>query len=152
MQYQKPFLKELALLISANAAANGARELQWSVSFPSAFSPNEVSRYRRVWEELCTDLTDLTGLNQALNNKAGEGGLQTEAVAFASYFRQLPEPPDGSYLMSGCWRWHNGYLDLARQQVDSPGFSALRRPRYQLTAATPQAFVPQITIPPKPNC
>lgn len=86
MQYQKPFLKELALLISANAAANGARELQWSVSYPSAFSPNEVARYRRVWEELCDDLNDLTGLNHGLNNKDGEGGLQTEAVAFASYF------------------------------------------------------------------
>ena len=56
MQYQKPFLKELALLISANAAANGAKELQWSVSYPSAFSPNEVARYRRVWVELCDDL------------------------------------------------------------------------------------------------
>ncbi len=86
MQYQKPFLKELALLISANAAANGAKELQWSVSYPSAFSPNEVARYRRVWIELCDDLNELTGLDHSLNSKAGEGGLQTEAVAFASYF------------------------------------------------------------------
>jgi len=86
MQYQKPFLKELALLISANAAANGAKELQWSVSYPSAFSPNEVARYRRVWLELCADLNKLTGLRHALNAKAGEAGLQTEAVAFASYF------------------------------------------------------------------
>ena len=86
MQYQKPFLKEVALLISANAAANGAKELQWSVSYPSAFSPNEVARYRRVWVELCADMNKLTGLRHALNSKAGEGGLQTEAVAFASYF------------------------------------------------------------------
>ena len=86
MQYQKPFLKELALLISANAAANGAKALQWSVSYPSAFSPNEVARYRRVWVELCADLNDLTGLSHALHTKGAEGGLQTEAVAFASYF------------------------------------------------------------------
>jgi hypothetical protein len=86
MQYQKPFLKELTLLISANAAANGARELQWSVSYPSAFSTNEVARYRKVWVELCAELNKLTGLQHSLNNKAGEGGLQTEAVAFASYF------------------------------------------------------------------
>ena len=86
MQYQKPFLKELALLISANAAANGAKEVQWTLSYPSAFSPNELSRYRRVWIELCTDLNKLTGLRHSLNTKAGEGGLQTEAVAFASYF------------------------------------------------------------------
>lgn len=86
MQYQKPFLKELALLISANAAASGARSLRWSVSYPSAFSSNEAARYHRVWEELCVDLSKLTGLSHALNNSAGQGGLQTEAVAFASYF------------------------------------------------------------------
>lgn len=86
LQYQKPFLKELALLISANAAANGARELRWSVSYPSAFSPNEVARYRRVWVELYEELSRLTGIRHQLNNKGGEGGLQTEAVAFASYF------------------------------------------------------------------
>ena len=86
MQYQKPFLKELALLISANAAASGAKELEWSVSYPSAFSPNEVARYRRVWIELCEDLNELTGLEHSLSSKGSDGGLQTEAVAFASYF------------------------------------------------------------------
>lgn len=86
MQYQKPFLKELALLISANAAASGAREIHWSISYPSAFSSNEVARYRRVWIELCEDLNQLTGIKHQLNQKGGEGGLQTEAVAFASYF------------------------------------------------------------------
>ena len=86
MQYQKPFLKELTLLISANAAASGAVELQWSISYPSAFSQNEVARYKRVWLELCADLNKLTGLNHSLNQNAGEGGLQTEAVAFARYF------------------------------------------------------------------
>ena len=86
MQYQKPFLKELALLISANAAAGGASEIHWSVSYPSAFSPSEVARYRRVWTELCAELNSLTGVKHQLNKKGGEGGLQTEAVAFASYF------------------------------------------------------------------
>lgn len=86
MQYQKPFLKELALLISANAAANGAREIHWSISYPSAFSANEVARYRRVWIELYEELNRMTGIKHQLNKKGGEGGLQTEAVAFASYF------------------------------------------------------------------
>ena len=85
LQYQKPFLKELALLISANAAASGARDISWSVSYPSAFSNNELARYRRVWTELCDELTTLTGLSQVLHQQ-GEAGLQTEAVAFASYF------------------------------------------------------------------
>ena len=33
-----------------------------------------------------TTFNELTGLKHSLNSKAGEGGLQTEAVAFASYF------------------------------------------------------------------
>lgn len=85
-QYQEPFLKELALLISANAAAGGARQINWAVSYPSAFSPNEVARYQRVWVDLCEKLTPLTGISHLLNEQAGEAGLQTEAVAFASYF------------------------------------------------------------------
>ena len=86
MQYQKPFLKELALLISANAAASGAKELQWSVSYPSAFSHNEMCRYRQVWLDLCDELNKLTGLKHSLNSQGSTGGLRTEAVAFASYF------------------------------------------------------------------
>ncbi len=85
-QYQKPFLKELALLISSNAAAAGAVEVNWSVSYPSAFSPNEARNYGRLWGELCRELSALTGLKQQLMKDGGEGGLQTEAIAFASYF------------------------------------------------------------------
>ncbi|MCT0218738.1 hypothetical protein KQ304_06965 [Synechococcus sp. CS-1329] len=86
LQYQKPFLKELALLISCNAAAAGATELAWSVSYPSAFSKNEAQSYRRLWSDLCNDLAPLTGLKQIFVEDSHEGGLQTEAVAFASYF------------------------------------------------------------------
>jgi len=86
LQYQKPFLKELALLISASAAAKGACDVHWSISYPSAFSKNEVARYRRVWIELYEELNLLTGIRHQLSSTGVEGGLQTEAVAFASYF------------------------------------------------------------------
>jgi hypothetical protein len=86
MQYQQPFLKELALLISCNAAASGAKSIDWSVSYPSAFSPNESRNYYRLWNSLCKELSDITGLKQQITADGGEGGLQTEAVAFASYF------------------------------------------------------------------
>ncbi|MFN9630326.1 MAG: hypothetical protein ACK59A_08875 [Cyanobacteriota bacterium] len=86
LQYQRPFLKELALLISSNAAAAGATSVEWAVSYPSAFSPNESRGYQRLWKDLCTELSSLTGLQQSILADGGEGGLQTEAVAFASYF------------------------------------------------------------------
>jgi hypothetical protein len=86
MQYQKPFLKELALLISCNAAAAGATAVNWALSYPSAFSPNESRSYQRLWTELCKELSAISGLKQHVLDEGGGGGLQTEAVAFASYF------------------------------------------------------------------
>jgi len=86
LQYQKPFLKELALLISANAAANGAKHLEWSVSYPSAFSSDKLARYKNLWTKLCVELNQLTGLQHSLKTGGREGELQTEAIAFASYF------------------------------------------------------------------
>jgi hypothetical protein len=116
LQYQKPFLKELALLISSNAAAAGALEVHWSVSYPSAFSPNEARNYRRVWGELCTELSALTGLRQQFMEDGGEGGLQTEAVAFASYF--------GNYLArqmvhTACLDVGGGTTDISIWQENS---------------------------------
>jgi len=91
LQYQQPFLEELALLISCNAAAAGATAVEWAVSYPSAFSSNETRRYRDLWEDLCNNVADRSGLRQQILKEGGEGGLQTEALAFASYFRNYKE-------------------------------------------------------------
>jgi hypothetical protein len=45
-----------------------------------------VQKYRRLWSDLCQELSATTGLKHSLSQAGGEGGLQTEAVAFASYF------------------------------------------------------------------
>lgn len=116
LQYQKPFLKELALLISSNAAASGAIEIDWSVSYPSAFSPNEARNYRRLWGGLCEELSSLSGLEQKFMEDGGEGGLQTEAVAFASYF--------GNYLAhqmvhTACLDVGGGTTDISIWQENS---------------------------------
>lgn len=84
--YQEPFLTEIALMISCNAAAVGAKQVNWSVSYPSAFSRNEARIYRKCWADLCTELRVITGIDHEFIEDSGEGGLQTEAVAFASYF------------------------------------------------------------------
>jgi hypothetical protein len=84
--YQEPFLKEIALVISSNAAAAGATQVDWSVSYPSAFSRNEAKSYRKCWTDLCAELNAITGINHQFIEDSGEGGFQTEAIAFASYF------------------------------------------------------------------
>ena len=91
--YQKPFLKEIALFISSNAATAGVTQVNWSVSYPSAFAPNEARGYRKCWAELCTELKAITGIDHQFIEDSGEGGLQTEAVAFASYFGNYLDRP-----------------------------------------------------------
>lgn len=116
LQYQKPFLKELALLISINAAAAGARQVNWFVSYPSAFSPNESRSYRRVWAEVCTDLSALTGMKQVFSEDSGVGGLQTEAVAFASYFGNYKNRP---MVHTACLDVGGGTTDISIWQENS---------------------------------
>ncbi len=54
--YSRLFLENLALIISALAAKNGVEEIQWSVSYPSAFSRKEINTYARLWRNLTEDL------------------------------------------------------------------------------------------------
>jgi hypothetical protein len=86
---QKPFLKEVALLISANAAAEGVKEVDWSISYPSAFSSGEIALYMEVWNDIHLDLQQVTGVGQRLCDDNPGVGFRTEAVAFASYFRNF---------------------------------------------------------------
>jgi len=116
LQYQKPFLKEMALLISSNAAAAGALEIVWSVSYPSAFSPNEVQKYRRVWSDLCIELRPLTGLTHSLDIEHGNSGLQTEAVAFASYFGNFQSK---QMVHTACFDIGGGTTDISIWQENT---------------------------------
>jgi hypothetical protein len=108
IEYQKPFLKEIALLISCNATAAGATQINWHVSYPSAFSRNEAKSYRKCWTDLCAELRVDTGIVHQFVEDGGEGGLQTEAVAFASYF--------GNYLDRAMV--HTACLDIGGGTTD----------------------------------
>lgn len=108
--YQEPFLKEIAFVISSNAVAAGATQINWSVSYPSAFSRNEASIYRKCWGNLCSELRMNTGIDHQLIEGSGEGGLQTEAVAFASYFGNYLDRP---MLHTACLDVGGGTTDVS---------------------------------------
>jgi hypothetical protein len=109
-EYQEPFLKEIALVISSNAAAAGATQVKWSVSYPSAFSRNEASKYRKCWALLCTELKTETGMDHQFVEDSGEGGLQTEAIAFARYFGNYLNRP---MVHTACLDVGGGTTDLS---------------------------------------
>ena len=116
LQYQKPFLKQLALLISANAAASGASDIQWSISYPSVFSKNEVARYKRLWSSLCDDLSRHTGLRHNIKSIGLENAMETEAVAFASYFGNFQNK---QMIHTSCLDIGGGTTDISIWQANT---------------------------------
>ncbi|MEC4887016.1 MAG: hypothetical protein SAL70_37755 [Scytonema sp. PMC 1070.18] len=81
------FLKHLALHISALAAKNGVETIQWSLSYPSAFSRGDRTRYIKVWQNLTAELQTRTGINHICPDAANADYFRTESLATAQYFR-----------------------------------------------------------------
>ena len=79
-ELQEPFLKQLALMISAHAVQSGVREMTWRFSYPTAFPNNTRRRYLKFWEDLTEEtLKPISGLDHKLHREP----LLSEAVAFA---------------------------------------------------------------------
>ena len=114
-QYQRPFLRELALLIAANAVAVGVESIQWFVSYPSAFSSEEKRDYEHLWDGLCEDLIRRSGLAHSLGTGADGSSLQTESIAFASYFGNVRDLP---LVHTACLDIGGGTTDISLWQDD----------------------------------
>ncbi|MEA5583288.1 hypothetical protein VB620_18320 [Nodularia harveyana UHCC-0300] len=82
------FLKHLALHIAAIAAKNGVKKIQWSLSFPSAFSPKEQQNYAITWQRLTKELAAKTGIIQNSPAKDDSTYFRTESLAVAQYFAE----------------------------------------------------------------
>jgi hypothetical protein len=89
LQYLRPFLKELALLISCNAAVAGFTSVEWAVSYPNTFIPSEARNYRREWDIICSEVADFSGLQQRFNGADETSAFQPDAFALAGYFHNI---------------------------------------------------------------
>ena len=83
IRYQKPFLSFLVRLISAQAAMENVQTIEWSISYPSAFSRAELNQYRVTWQNVLNDIKGITGQTHTLKP------LQTESIAFSKYFADI---------------------------------------------------------------
>ncbi len=79
----KLFLGNLCLIISALAAKEGVKNIQWSVSYPSAFSKGDIRKYARNWMEVIQELPDNTGI---IHQCPTQEEFRTESLAMAQYF------------------------------------------------------------------
>jgi len=98
----------LALLVSSNAAAWWVlAEVQWAVSYPSAFSLMKA-RNTGASGEISARATALTGLSHSARGgwrgkEKKKGGFpETAKRAFASYFGTYLGRQDDSYCLPGC--------------------------------------------------
>ena len=88
IQYQQPFLSQLLRLIAAQATREGVSTIEWSYSYPSAFSLNDEERYDVVWQKLLTELSQVSGQT---HRPTSDQALRTESIAFAQFFGDILE-------------------------------------------------------------
>lgn len=82
----KLFLKHLALHVSAIAAKEGVRQIQWCISYPTAFSRRDKNRYAKTWQDLTEELEEQTGIKHICPEPEDVGLFKTESLAIAQYF------------------------------------------------------------------
>ncbi|MDE5109614.1 MAG: hypothetical protein O4808_21990, partial [Trichodesmium sp. St17_bin3_1_1] len=82
----KLFLKHLALHVSAVAAKEGVQQIQWCISYPTAFSRRDKNRYAKTWQDLTEELQAQTGIKHICPHSDDVGLFKTESLAIAQYF------------------------------------------------------------------
>lgn len=84
-QLNRLFLENVGLLVSALAASSRIGEIDWFVSYPSAFSPGDTEAYAQIWKNLTDKLRKSTGISH-LCPKLGTNTFRTESISLAQYF------------------------------------------------------------------
>lgn len=93
MKYSKAFLRHLALHISALAVKSTINNIEWCLSYPSAFSATNLATFHHNWEEIDQELSPKTGINYSTPRMDDSQRFCTESVALAQYFREKERNP-----------------------------------------------------------
>ncbi len=92
LSYNRLFLKTLILQITAQAAANHASGIQWSISYPSAFSKGDRRTYAINWRNITQVVEEATGITQNCPTSENATRYRTESLAVAQYFADYEMP------------------------------------------------------------
>jgi hypothetical protein len=110
LELNRLFLEHLGLMVSALAARAGVKEIQWAISYPSAFSRNDVSTYAKTWKDLTTDLQKRTAIGQVCPAQDDVQLFRTESLALAQYFA---DREDCNLIRSACIDLGGGTSDIS---------------------------------------
>ncbi len=123
------FLKHLALHITALAVQNGIKQIQWSLSYPSAFSRADKTRYARNWQDLTADLQTKTGITHLCPQQDNLTFFRTESLATAQYFA---DSEDLNLVNTTCIDMGGGTSDISIWEADSDRFQLVHQCSVQL--------------------
>ncbi|MCM1982613.1 hypothetical protein [Lyngbya confervoides] len=104
------FLQHLALYVSAIAANQGVQSIQWSLSYPSAFSKGDCTRYAQNWQTITEELVKITGLDHQCPSLTDSDFFRTESLALAQYFA---DQEDHDLVRSTCIDMGGGTSDIS---------------------------------------
>jgi hypothetical protein len=110
MELSGLFLKHLALIISALAAKDKAKEIEWSISYPSAFSEKETIKYANTWENLIKELQEQMPIQHHAPSQDKPKSFRTESLAIAQYFA---DREDCNLIGSACIDLGGGTSDIS---------------------------------------
>jgi hypothetical protein len=109
--YNRTFLKHLALLITAEAAKNHVKKINWSISYPSAFSRSDKNLYKVTWQRIIEDLGKTTGIDHKWLDIGNP--YRTESLALAHYFADEEEGKEKHLLYTTCLDMGGGTSDIS---------------------------------------
>ncbi len=82
------FLKNLALIITANAASNGIKNIQYSLGYPNNFSVQEKNEIlEEMWQEIFKELEPKTGIKQLCPKRNDQKNYRSKNLALGYYWK-----------------------------------------------------------------
>jgi hypothetical protein len=92
LHYNRQFLGHLILQITAQAASQNVQQIQWAISYPSAFSKSDRNTYARNLRNLTIAIEESTGITQNCPTMDNPRYYRTESLAVAHYFADYEIP------------------------------------------------------------
>lgn len=86
-KYTRVFIEQLCLQCAAEAVADGAKEISWRYSFPTAFSLKQQEDFRKTWNQITKNCSEKTGLIQSDAEPKDEMESVVSALFFKNYHR-----------------------------------------------------------------
>jgi hypothetical protein len=104
------FLHHLTLIVTAIAAKKGVKKIEWAVSYPSAFSSGDITKYAKSWAVITAELQEKTGIQQICPKQPE---FRTESISIAQYFADREK---ADLIRSVCIDLGGGTADISLWQ------------------------------------